>query len=922
MSESLDIYIGAEDTLTDVRKRLEQIPDTIRTITLVFDRQTLLRNPMDWKNLRAYARNQGKDVLIISPDSHTRAMAEVANFRVAASMEASTATKSSTRPHPVRRTGSGKSRVLSTPPPRAPQSRSSKLSGNATAWQVEQTVQSPPKSRMPQTPRPAQHSPEPLSLRDKNEAEVGEITIADLQPISELSPASSISPTFNEYDHISEIEQSEQYDSYDYPIDSTPFLPLSPQQIEEEPDMLLEDVARAQDIRRAAGGERVPATPDMGSPERGPEGEIGYKISPLPRVSNEVFEEVEEPEEARRPRIVEQRGAAFLENVDTSEHPLQKISSLDDIREGEEIEYSGGINAAHESISSSRSWKDILREDASYEDLPRVHGMRPRSSRSGKLPASEPPIEDRPTQIIAPPPPSQVSPPPGPAATPPPKRSTPLPPVAGRTGTNGPVAANRTPRPAPSAPSPQPVLSRPASRAGQPPTARNTRASATAGAARPASASRGSARTARMPVSRQEMRSNAIMVGAVIIFLLLLGCVALFIPAATVTITLASHDFSTSAKLTANTSKTQVDGSGVIPAVLLSQTFPTTGGPLTGNGTATGSTHVGTAKATGNVLFTNTGPQSLDIPQNTVIATNSGVQFVTTADAVADIQGSRVGNTVQVPVIAQMPGEIGNVPANSITIIPTSSLSQIAGANSVSPSAITLSVSNTIATTGGGAGLATIVTQADLNKEQAALALQLQGAADTWIKEHVQNGDVAGTPQFAVTVVKAPAAGQVEDSGSFAMEVTLRASVLMVRNAVIQAAAQAAMNEALQQSKSYKNYNVVTSARYPVQISQMQVKSTALSELALSFVAAGKIVPSLSESQIQSAIVGKQKRDVLSILHQLSPDIQTANVETTPGFISWVPFWAARITVNYAPGVTPTTPGVQPTPKPTAGAKK
>ncbi len=912
-----EIYIDADHTLTDVRKRLEQLPATIRTVTLVFDRQTQLRNPMDWKNLRAYARNQERDVLIISPDPHLRAMAQSANFKVAASMEASATGKTPVRPHPTRRAGTSKSRVFPTPPARTPQDRSDSVSAmgregtGSTFWPAEQTRQPSPSPLMPQTPRSVKRPPEPLSTRDRRAAELDEITTGSLQDVSELSPISS---TFDEYDRIDEIERSAQfeqeYDQYEYPSDVTTFRPLSPKQLEEEPDMLLEDVTHAQDIRRAASkgreqeSEYIPITPEEAFPARIDQQEPRSKLSPLPSASNDVFELVDEPE-WREPRMAEQRGAAFIEGLDTSEHPIRNISALSEISEGDEIEYDGKASTVQEAASSTRSWADILREDESYEDLPRVHGMRPRSSRSGKLPASDVPIEDRPTQTFTPQPP--------PAAP-----RTPTPPFAGRpaASASGSSTTNRT---AKQAVPPQPLLSRPAPRSVQAPVARNTRTSAA-----PGGTGRPPQRVApgRRRTSRQEIRSNALMIGVAVAFLLLLGSLALFVPSATVTITLAAHSFSTSAKLTANTGKTQIDNSGVIPAVLLSQTFPLTGGPLVDNGTATGTAHIGTAKASGNVIFTNTGAQALDIPQNTVLATNSGVQFVTAADAVADIQGSRVGNTVQVPITAQSSGEVGNVPVGSITIIPTSSLSQIAGANGIGPNAIKLNVSNTAATSGGGVGTATTVTQADLDKAKAALATQLQGDVNTWLKENVHSNDVAGTPVTMIDVVKAPTVGQIEDNGSFAIAASLRASVLVVRSTVVQAAAQAVMNEALRQSKNFRNYNVVTNTRYPLQISQMQVKSSGVSQLALSFIAVGKIVSSLSESHIQSAIVGKPKGDILSLLRTLSPDIQAVNVETMPGFISWLPFWSARIAITYVPGTVPVTPVTHPTAKPTVGVKK
>src|SRR5262249_60770200 len=92
---------------------------------------------------------------------------------------------------------------------------------------------------------------------------------------------------------------------------------------------------------------------------------------------------------------------------------------------------------------------------------------------------------------------------------------------------------------------------------------------------------------------------------------------------------------------------------------------------VTGTGLASVSKKVGTSPATGSVTFTNNGKTQVDIPTGTTVSTSNGKKFATTVDALVPTIGSGVGNTVPVQVQAQVQGTEGNVPAHSITVIPT-----------------------------------------------------------------------------------------------------------------------------------------------------------------------------------------------------------------------------------------------------------
>jgi serine/threonine protein kinase len=101
-------------------------------------------------------------------------------------------------------------------------------------------------------------------------------------------------------------------------------------------------------------------------------------------------------------------------------------------------------------------------------------------------------------------------------------------------------------------------------------------------------------------------------------------------------------------------------------------------------------------RAEGVAVFTNQGSVSLVIPTSTLVATDSGILFETVAEV-----SLPPGGSIFVPVLANSPGAAGNVPANSITVIPQQSLQAIAQYNHLPLGNLYLTVTNDSPTTGG-----------------------------------------------------------------------------------------------------------------------------------------------------------------------------------------------------------------------------
>ncbi len=79
-SEEHRVYIGAEETMTDVRERLAVLP--CESIILVVPPQTQLRHAIAWKVLARWVQEQGKEIAIASSDKQIRALARSVQFEL------------------------------------------------------------------------------------------------------------------------------------------------------------------------------------------------------------------------------------------------------------------------------------------------------------------------------------------------------------------------------------------------------------------------------------------------------------------------------------------------------------------------------------------------------------------------------------------------------------------------------------------------------------------------------------------------------------------------------------------------------------------------------------------------------------------------------------------------------------------------
>ena len=856
MADEQIIYLSPEEELTNVRERLEKTQ--ARHIILVIPPQTQLRSHVGWRLLRSRTRELNKDVLVISSDRQIRAVVKAAGFRVADSQESPASGGMRPGSHPSR----------SGPGGRTP-ARVRNVPGTGTGRGTPDQGSSTDIRRREQPARGARTGASTARPTPDKQSSTPEEPVSHVDDPSKSGTTNPISSTFG--------SQGKAFGpDYDYRIETSPSrFTAKPEQEDDEPDQLVEDYNVAQSILRAAEQGKI------GAATNPPEGQLPPPQSPgAPHAFNEIAQDPFAFMEDRYPSpLPEQRGRSSLEELDEeipdiSNYPTSVLSSgdIEDLGDEGDIVKPGR--------SSPRSWSKPVLEEPETAESSRIYGVRPRNNRQGNLPQDDevedelPPIANQSTRTV--PPPRRVT--------------TPLP-----------YAGTRTPAPQPQAQPPAP---------GRPrmPT-RGTPAAPQRGTGRPASTASGREAAARMPARTAPAKSartggmpiGLITIVAIALFFLIMGILIYYVPSADVTVTIPSQTFSTPLAFMATAASQQDVVHHTVAATTL--VFDTS---VTGTGPASGSKKVGTTPATGTVTFTNNGNNPVDIPTGTIVSTTNGKKFATTVDALVLKKGSAVGNTVPVQVQAQVQGTDGNVPINSITVIPSDSLASISQANNNAN--VSLTVTNPRSLTNGGVGNATTVTPSDIAKLKTTLEPQVQQRANAWLAQQVHTDDVQGKPAQKEMVAATPDLGQVTPSGTFMERLSLHMTVLVVRAADLQAAAQAEFNAAAMKAKA--NYALVPQQKVNLAKTSSKACAPVSSEtsIMLCYTATGQIAPQVSEQKIRDLVVRKPVQEAESELTSSVPGISSVGITINPGFFPWMPLQSQRISVHFKVVPASTTP--------------
>jgi hypothetical protein len=874
MSDERIIYIGPEDDLTSLRERLEQVSS--RQVTLVVPPTTQLRSQVAWQLLYKRSRELGKDVLIVSSDPQIRSVAHAGKFRVVTSLEASS-TSSKSRP-PSRPARTNPSRVRYPGASRALSRREAPGPTGASSRPLSDV----PSGQQPIIPRETRRS-RPLP----NESRIEEAELLQHEPERYEPPA------------------------YDFPIDTAPPIrPVSPQQYEdEEPDLLAEDYHMSRGIREAAtrshppSQQQEPTQPQQRPPQpsdtwsrsqqqpRRPSGRLmrpRYLSEPLAPEREDPFASPTE-DNLPPPPQPEQRGGISFDQFDEPDYVVREAPEepADDFVDGE-IEFRDDDTGAFIPTPETPSLEEVPLDEEELAGPSGKYQVRPHGSQPGGaipyLPEQEeddlPPVERRPERTA----PREMFQSPSQHIPAPPRRSTPLQQQQGTSRRSAPL--QQLPPSQGTGRRSMPLQQQPARRPTVPPGPASA-----PGTRYPSRSSRGQAGR-RPALAAEQQRSRWLpwlIVAAVVFVLLLLGYL---LPTANVTLALQAREYTHMLTLVARQGGGQA---GTIPAQMQTKTFA-----INGTLVASGTKSVGKNAATGSVTFTNNGNKPVTVPTGTVISTVSGIQFVTDAEFLVDVPGSP-GNSVPVPVHAVQQGESGNVPAGTITVIPQDSLNAIAKDNNVPASSLSLQVTNSDPTSGGGVGTVDVVQQQDIDTARGGLRSQAQSDINGWLKQLSGQG-LLGKPSETDQWANPPQNGQVVQNANVPVTLDVTASVLMARNSDVQKAAASQLNAFLQQDHNYQNMTIFVDAQHPVNIQPTSTSAGDASSITLQANATALAVPDISQQQVRNDITGKSSATARQRLAQLHGVQRVVNISVSPPFFPWLPFLSGHIRVNLQPG--------------------
>jgi len=764
----------------------------------------------------------------------------------------------------------------------------------AAGFRVADSLESPPSNRPRPINRPVRSTTSGKTSQGANkQTSNGNRASRSLQSGQQQTPSSSgkngdmLSGSENvsrESDTFAsstfEIEEIPYDSHYDFPMETVP----APQsdvgdREDAEVDSLVQDYYVARSIREAAqSSESSQLSPTIEDPETSGTFEQSSRIPQPSEREDDPFGYMEDIQPTALP---EQRASTVIHDIDQGVPDISDVPT--DVYDAE-VEDLGDVGGEllHDDWSSHTLDEQAL-EESDNQEAPRVYRMPQRDNNMGNT--MRPSLEDFGDEDDLLPPSSKIEDQPTRLTT-----ST---------------VARREPQPI-IQPSPQ------ARKVTVNPTTQQTN--------KPITTTTNKGRVVTTPPLNRQVRrqtsSNSnrnskrilaivsISLGVLLLALLLF---IYFASSATVTVVVPSQSLSVTNQQYVASMDPQSGQQNTIPSQVLTYT-PT----ARGQGTATGTIKQGNQVATGTVSFTNTSSSQLDIPSGTVLSTNSTtpVRFVTIADVLVQ---PGVNNTIPTPIQAQLPGESGNVAANTIIIIPPDSLTRIAQNNPGStPTPTNLTVTNTDPTTGGGATNVKAVSNSDANALAATLQQQIQNEVNAWLKAVVHPGDVAGTPVPDVltsstplpeeTFITTPTIGQPAPGGKFSGVLTAKVSVLVIRNASIQVAGRVQLTA----HALHMNPLAVLATSLPVTVKV--TKSTPSHDgksLTVIVDATGHVVQQVSAQQISQQLAGKSVGQAKSFINSGQAgitEVVTTNIVVVPPFLEFMPFRSEQIHIVIQPG--------------------
>ncbi len=401
---------------------------------------------------------------------------------------------------------------------------------------------------------------------------------------------------------------------------------------------------------------------------------------------------------------------------------------------------------------------------------------------------------------------------------------------------------------------------------------------------------------ARVPMQIADRRVGMILLAVVLITVLLVTMSLIYaVQASThITLTVTAKSYSQPMTLQASTDG-QPDS---LPAQQITLDFN-----KKGTGHATGTKIVNNVKAKGLVCFTNAGDNTVEIPINTTVSTNSNIQFTTAGMTISPPHSTCTHNPVTVPIEAVEGGAAGNVAANTIATITPNGLNIIAGQNNVTANTLKLTVSNAEATNGGGAQPEPAITGQDLDNVKSDLSNQLKSDFMAWAHNFPKD-KIPGQPMQEVTLVNTQPKDTTLDNGNtFPAEVDAKVTILLVSRADLQKAALSRLSTALSQDKAYSNYGIAENAKSLLTITNITIQSSDAKSMKLKFSASAPVVLFIDKVAVQNLVAGKSPATAQQLIMDRFQEVLNADIQVQPGFFPWIISpWPNRVNVTILPG--------------------
>jgi hypothetical protein len=916
MTDEQTIYLSPEQELTAVRELLEKTP--AHRITLVIPHRTALHSHVGWRLIAARMRELDKELLVISPDQQVRALARDAGFSVAESSAISGSRGS--RPRPSSKVGNINTRGAARE--RLGNNRAGTSPGRAASSQSPDPRRAKFTSTEKKTPAssvPSSYSPEPVA--EEIESEVT-FDPAIQQRIEQERLFQQRLKQTND-DELFSARGPAPVTPFSSlpPIGATPSLrPVPPVEDDEEE----EDVQSrydayydtAQNIRSAASGGEASrqVAPPPPSPKTGQTSATGHwdpflddeQLAPLPEqrgsapgsladIHSEIIDLSDRSTSVRFDEIdvedLGDQGESHLPEPGVGRSSEKKIRPLREQSGYPTSRRPSGPTSRHSPRSprpgldlDSENDEDLFRNDQSARDQYVTYSPSRSLPRDNRVPSA--PIGSAPG--------ARPKSPTGSTAGARPKSPTGSTAGARPKSPTGSTAGARPKSPTGS------TAGAPAAQTFQPVAAPQRAPGSSQWASSRQSGSSGRSRPQMVPQRshRKRGRGLPIFLLSVVLLVMVVGAIVLFVPTATVTLSIQARAFSHAVQLTVVPAPASA---GNVAGQTLTQDFS-----VTGPGIATGSVTVGNSKAQGSVNLLDTGNVDLTIPSGTIVATSGGITFATQAEAVITAaQANNPAVALPVSIVAVQSGESGNVPANSIKILPSASVQSIASASHVSVSQVQISLTNPDPTTHGGATTEKAVSASDLTKVTASLHKQLQQQVLTWMHQQLQTGDLAGnavpdvpdsaTPLSAEQLSGAPAVNQPEPTGQFTASLHVHIQLLIARAAQIRAAVQTQLNNLA----ATQTVASTVAPQLPITLSnEKSATSSTQNAFTITATASAETIPLLNINALSSQIAGQgltQAGHTLQSGPQAVPDLKTIAITVSPGFFPLLPWRAGQI---------------------------